>query len=924
MKPQHLLPFLCLFAAAALAQNGPTRGEDFIRVPAISEGLSVSNAFQSNMVIQRDKPIHIWGWAAPEEKVTVSFAGQTAETTATADRSWTVTLDALPANSAAQELAIKGADETLKLENVVVGDVWVLGGQSNMEFDLAKVDDGFLEVVSANFPQIRLLTIPRGKGFESVWSFERLHEWSDWSGRHFQKGDWEICSPETVREFSAIGYVFGRRLQMASGVPIGLIDVSVGGTTVETWTPEEVIAKIGGEETKALLGRWEEKIATWDAEADLQKRIENYQRNKANRAKQGKPLPADSKPPSDLRPGPVADRNRPGYCYASMIRPLEGLSVKGAVWHQGFNNCFNGSEGARMYYQVFGKMIGAWRSAFGGGQLPFCIISQCTAGEPQTEQNFARQMYDVGALIREAQHQTYRDLRGAGDEQIGFVSSFDLRKSWYHPQIKVPAGERAAKWALVTQYQLLTGRDAPLYWTPPAIQEVVLEGGTIRLQFDTEIRKLDDSELGMVGFAIAGDDRIFYPARIDYFANGVDDRNRPKLKKNILVLSHPSVESPKHYRYAWARNPMANLGNRFGIPIATQRSDDWILEETPAQIAPPEGMDPNSVRRWLSGQQRARLQTADIERRYADAQATIAELGPAVKKAAEKRFPPVKHLIDTHIHLYDTTRDIEVRWPPGDDDVLYKPHLPSEYSRLAKASGVTGAVIVEASDHLEDNDWVLKLVKDDDFYLGLVGNIDVNRDDFGKQLLRLKKDPRFVGVRPRGPDPIDYASDRVLANLRLLAENGLTMDYLTNGGGIAGIETIDAVAREIPQLTIVVNHCLGYDFDGQAPGAEWINAVEQLAANGNVFCKISGLYQRSVPQPAPQDIAHYKAVLDVLWEQFGQERLVYGSNWPVTKHTGSYASLVKLVDAFVSGQGQTAREHYYWKNAAKAYRLPLE
>ena len=291
---------------------------------------------------------------------------------------------------------------------------------------------------------------------------------------------------------------------------------------------------------------------------------------------------------------------------------------------------------------------------------------------------------------------------------------------------------------------------------------------------------------------------------------------------------------------------------------------------------------------------------------------------------ADDSIKPVKHLIDTHIHLYDTTRDIEMRWPPESDKILHKPHLPGEYSKKAKAAGVTGVVIVEASDHLADNDWVLDLVKGDEFYVGLVGNIDVNRKEFGKHLQRLKKDPRFVGVRPRGPEPIDYSSEPVLSNLNLLAKEDLTMDYLTNGGGIPGIETIDAVARQIPDLTIVVNHCLGYNFDGKAPGEDWIAAVKKLASNKNVFCKISGLYQRSVPQPAPQEIAHYHSVLDVLWKAFGRDRLVFGSNWPVTKHTGSYASFLRLVDQFISEKGEDAREHYYWKNAAIAYRLPLE
>lgn len=287
-------------------------------------------------------------------------------------------------------------------------------------------------------------------------------------------------------------------------------------------------------------------------------------------------------------------------------------------------------------------------------------------------------------------------------------------------------------------------------------------------------------------------------------------------------------------------------------------------------------------------------------------------------------FQPVKHLIDTHIHFYDTRRDIEMAWPPKEDTVLYKPHLPAEYSELAKASGVTGVVIVEASDHLEDNQWVLDLIEGDEFYVGLVGNIEVYREDFEEQLKKLKQDNRLAGLRPRGPKPINFSDEIVLQNLKTLAAHNLTMDYLTNGGGIPGIQTIDQVARRIPKLRIVVNHCLGYNFDGKAPRQEWVDAVERLASNKNVRCKISGLYQRSVPQPAPQAIEHYREVLEVLWNQFGKERLIYGSNWPVTKHTGTYASFVKLVDSYFSEKGQDAREHYDWKNAARAYRLPLK
>ncbi len=595
------------------AQDGRKKlpPEDVVDVPAIGEGLAVSNVFQSRMVLQRDKPIAVWGWADAGEKVSVSFGGRTSTSLAGPDRAWKAVLEPLPAERTPRAMEIKGERRTLVLEDVLVGDVWLLGGQSNMEWPIANTDDGPLEIASANFPELRLLTLPQGKGFGSVRSFERLQEWSAWSNRHFRKGDWEACTPETVREFSAIGYVFGRRLHMAAQVPIGLIDASIGGTTVETWTPEEVIRRIEGRETKDKLKAWEEKIAAYDPQEDLKRRIAKHE-------KDGK-----GKPPSELLPGPAADRNRPGFCFAGVIRPLEGLAIKGTVWHQGFNNCFDGSAGARMYHQVFAKMIAAWRAAFDDPKLPFCIISLCTAGEPQTWENFAKPMYDAGAYIREAQHRTFLDLRNAGDVAVGYVDSFDLRKSFYHPQIKIPAGERAAKWALASQYGLLKEE----HWLPPSIQDVKRIDGTLRLTMSTEIRMKDDADDEMRGFAIAGEDRRFHPAVVRYHSDGVDAKKQPILKKNVLVLSSPQVPQPVHYRYAWARNPMANLVSPFQIPLPAQRSDDWVLEETPTRF--PGGDD-----RRLRGLLMKELELIDLERRVREAEAALAELKP--KLAAEK------------------------------------------------------------------------------------------------------------------------------------------------------------------------------------------------------------------------------------------------------------------------------------------------
>ncbi|MCP4170548.1 MAG: amidohydrolase family protein [Fuerstiella sp.] len=296
----------------------------------------------------------------------------------------------------------------------------------------------------------------------------------------------------------------------------------------------------------------------------------------------------------------------------------------------------------------------------------------------------------------------------------------------------------------------------------------------------------------------------------------------------------------------------------------------------------------------------------------------------AEDESGDLPLPKVQHLIDTHIHLFDTRRPNGVPWPPADDKVLYNPHLPEEYSRVAKMAGVTGVVIVEASDRLEDNKWVLDQVAGDPFYVALVGNIDPNRNNFGKLLKRLRKDKRFVGIRARNSTPIDYTHPQVLANFRLLEQAGLSLDILANGKGIEGVKEVDVLAANVPQLRIVVDHVLGYDIDGKPPGQEWIDAVADLARHPNVYCKVSGLYQRCTRQPAPHNPDHYRTVLDPLWQHFGSDRLIYGSNWPCTKKSGDYASFVRLVNAYFSAKGQDASERYFWKNAATAYDLPLD
>ncbi len=599
--------------------------EHVIDAPSIGEELSLHNLFQSNMVLQRDKPINIWGWAAEGEKVSVSFAGQTGTATTDRDRKWKVTLNALPANSKQQNLSVQGKDKTLTLENILVGDIWVLGGQSNMEFPLEKVENGDLEIVSANYPEIRILTVPAQNGPDLKKGFPRLHEWSDWSKRHFRKGDWDECSPEIVRELSAIGYVFARRIHMASNVPIGVIDASRGGTTIETWTPVPVLKEIKTEEVQTLLSEWDTKVAEWDPDKDLETQIQNYHNWVKNMKQQGREIPADRKIPIEHRPGPAMDHNRPGNCYASMIAPIAGMKVKGAIFHQGFNNALgSGSSGARMYHQIFGKMITAWRAAFEDPEMPFGIISLCTAGDPQNRENYLEMMFNEGIYIREAQYQTFLDFYNAGDKNIGFASSFDKRRSWYHPQLKLTVGERISRWALATQY----GLEKDIKWKPPIVTEMKVEDGQITLKMDTTVRPVNDGPIE--GFAIAGEDRRFQPADATWLETGKDKNNRPQTDRKTLVLTSAHVPAPVHFRYAWGRNPMGNLqtSDHDDLPFATQRSDDWKMEEVPNKEiwneSAPRRQNQNSIKRAL------RLD--DTERRLKEAKDLIKESEGKYKK----------------------------------------------------------------------------------------------------------------------------------------------------------------------------------------------------------------------------------------------------------------------------------------------------
>ncbi len=506
----------------------------FLSIPALHAEVRPATIFDNNMVLQRDKPVKVWGTADPREKVKIEFGRQVKSAVASQQGEWSVYLDPMPANAQPGEMKVSGKNNSVLFTNVVVGDIWVLGGQSNMEFDLARIFHGDVEILSANLPNVRLMTIPCTANLKPKKDFERINEYDGWYERYDKKGYWFTGSPETVPTFSGLGYIFGRRLFMASQVPIGLIDVSVGGTTIEAWLKPETLAKMP--ENAPLLKQWNDKAAAWD--------------------------------PAGTAPNPIFDRSFPGSSYTGMVAVIAGLTVKGIIFHHGYNNALEDSR-PKLYELNFKTLIADWRNTFNDKDLPFGIIEFSAGGEPQTPDNFELRMIDPAPSIREAQFRAFTDL-----PNTGYVCSYDQQVNWYHPQKKVEAGERMARWALTTQYGF------NLEWEPSVCTGIERLIDRIIVTFSKEVKSSDDRPLD--GFSIAGSDRHFYPATA-VFVKIKDENGKPVDDRKRIEVMNSLVTGPVEVRYAWARNPLGNLVNSECplIPVPLFRSDNWDYPEAP-------------------------------------------------------------------------------------------------------------------------------------------------------------------------------------------------------------------------------------------------------------------------------------------------------------------------------------------------------
>ena len=305
-------------------------------------------------------------------------------------------------------------------------------------------------------------------------------------------------------------------------------------------------------------------------------------------------------------------------------------------------------------------------------------------------------------------------------------------------------------------------------------------------------------------------------------------------------------------------------------------------------------------------------------RRFLAAAATLISLGERRSLHAVAEGGDPLDIIDCHTHFYDPTRPQGVPWP-GKGTPLYRRVLPADLRGLPKFRPVTGTVIVEASSWLEDNQWLLDLAQEDPFVVGVVGSLAPGRPEFGGGVKRFALHPLFRGIRISSKLLGTLLEEGQLADLRLLAELDLALDV--NGGP----EALPLVARAgslVPQLRLVVNHIGNVEVGAVDPPREWQEGVQLAAARANVFCKVSALVEGASRggRKAPADPFFYKPYIDVVWNAFGEERVIYGSNWPVCESAADYTTLQRISLEYAASQGEVALRRFCSLNAKRAYK----
>jgi sialate O-acetylesterase len=534
---------LCLTALTTAVQAE-------LRLPAI---------FSDHMVLQQQQTNRIWGWDAPGTKVTVTFAGQTRSGEADAQGKWSVKLDPVPANAKPAVISIKGTT-TRELKDVLVGEVWLCSGQSNMGFTVNRTWDADLEQAMAKYPNIRLIEVPNVGTQEPQDDF---------------KGEWRVCAPDNVGTFSAVGFHFGRVLHELLGVPVGLIDNAWGGSAAEAWVRRDVLEK--DPRFAATIARWKETEANFTQEA-FDKQLADHKaradawaqaRREALKAKQPFTEAAPRAPQN-----PMTGQHRPGNLYAGCLHPIIGYGIKGAIWYQGESN----AQRAHEYASLFPFMIQHWREEWKQGDFSFYWVQLADYKEQKDEPGDSD-----WAELREAQTQTMAKLPNTGQCVITDLGEAND----IHPKNKQDVAERLARWALANDYGI------KIAYRSPQFKELKIDGNKAIVTFDfaeTGLRTVDVDDVK--GFALCGEDKKWVWAEATILP---DNKFSPRTPRgNQIAVSSPAVAKPIAVRYAWADNPVCNVYSAEGLPLTPFRTDDFPLITDPKN---PNGIAAAAVQR---------------------------------------------------------------------------------------------------------------------------------------------------------------------------------------------------------------------------------------------------------------------------------------------------------------------------------------
>ena len=464
----------------------------------------VPQCFTSNMVLQRNQANRVFGWGDAGDNITVQIAKQTKKTKVNDDGRWEVSLDPMQAGGP-HRLTISGHNK-LEFDNVMIGEVWICSGQSNMAWPVSRANDPDLEAMTANFPNIRLLSVPQVGTDEPQDDFD---------------GEWKVCTPQTVSDFSAVGYFFGRQLHLTLDVPIGLIDNAWGGSACEAWINRETFAKDG---------RFDKLNEHW-------KQIE------ANAAED------DAENSAQLR-RQLRGNQRPANIYNGVLHPTIGYGIRGAIWYQGESN----ASRAHQYRDLFPFMIQTWRDEWQQGDFPFYWVQLADFMQEKPEPADSD-----WAELREAQTMTMSKLPNTGEAVIIDIGEAND----IHPTNKQDVAKRLARWALARDY----GFDG-LAYRSPTYKSMEQADGHIVVTLDHVGSGLDTLDVNEVrGFSIAGEDQKFHNAKAEIIGKG---RGRTQVK-----VWSDTVKLPVAVRYAWADNPVCNLRSFDGLPATPFRTDSW-------------------------------------------------------------------------------------------------------------------------------------------------------------------------------------------------------------------------------------------------------------------------------------------------------------------------------------------------------------